>query len=1028
MVPDATVWKVLQSLMVLDGERLSYRTLDVEQIGSVYEAVMGFRVEMTTGRSIAVASPKRTGAAVIVDLDGLLALEGGKRAKALQDATGRKATGKSLAALRRSSTIADLVAALDRVVDRDATPDMVPAGTPVLQPTDERRRSGSHYTPRSLTEPIVSEALRPILERLGPKARPAEILDLKVLDPATGSGAFLVEACRQLSSRLVEAWTIHGGPKDLPADEDELLHAHRLVAQRCLYGVDKNPMAIDLARLSLWLVTLAKDHEFTFIDHALRHGDSLVGLTREQIEGFHWSATAQTFQFGTETAEVRRRVEQVSELRQIIRELGDESSDRELRELLDQADLELQSVRRVAALVLAAFFEGGKPKVRENRRLSYANLLLDEGQTEAISRTEAKLPVAPFHWELEFPEVFERKNPGFDAVVGNPPFLGGKRISTVFGPSFRDWLVTLHPESNSNSDIVAHFFRRAFNLLRKGGAFGLIATNTIGQGETRSTGLRWICKRRGHIYHCVRRLKWPGEAAVVVSVVHTAKDSYAGARVLDDQEVEVITAFLSHGGGHDNPEKLEANARKSFVGMFLRGMGFTFDDSDSKGVATPLAEMRRLVEGNSQYQNVIFPYIGGQEVNTSPTHAHHRYVINFRDWPLRRTDLGMKWLDADDSSRRAWHRDGLVPLDYPETVASDWPDLLEIVERNVLPERKKVKRKAHRDRWWHFAEKRPGLSTAICGMDRVLVINCGATSHAAFAFLTSSMVFAHTLAVFPFDTHAAFCALQSRPHEIWARFFGSSFGDGLRYTPSDCFETFPFPPDWETHPALEAAGEAYYDFRAAADGRERRGHDQDLQPLPRSERAGPPHRKAPRAARHDGPRRPRRLRLDRHPHRLRVPAGLRDRRRDLGQEEKTLPLPLAGRSPRRGARKAPGPERRTRNRGTDGCEAPVEGNGRQQGQKGIIPLPRRNGPGGDMDQNYFAEISRDEEAGVWYVSDTNFPGLVAEAASERELQDKIRELVPELYELNRNLFDEPAVEAIPLRMMSSRLETIRLAG
>ena len=81
-----------------------------------------------------------------------------------------------------------------------------------------------------------------------------------------------------------------------------------------------------------------------------------------------------------------------------------------------------------------------------------------------------------------------------------------------------------------------------------------------------------------------------------------------------------------------------------------------------------------------------------------------------------------------------------------------------------------------------------------------------------------------------------------------------------------------------------------------------------------------------------------------------------------------------------------------------------------------------------MENTYFAEISWDEEAGVWYISDTNFPGLVAEAASEHDLQVKIRELVPELYELNRNLFDGPAVEAIPLRMMSSRLETIRLAG
>ena len=96
MVPDASVWKVLQSLMVLDGERLSYRTLDVEQIGSVYEAIMGFSVELTTGRSIAVASPKRTGAAVIVDLDSVLELERGKRAKALQDATDRKLTGNAV--------------------------------------------------------------------------------------------------------------------------------------------------------------------------------------------------------------------------------------------------------------------------------------------------------------------------------------------------------------------------------------------------------------------------------------------------------------------------------------------------------------------------------------------------------------------------------------------------------------------------------------------------------------------------------------------------------------------------------------------------------------------------------------------------------------------------------------------------------------------------------------------------------------------------------------------------------------------
>ena len=354
-MPDATVWHVLQNLMMLDGERLSYRTLDVEQVGSVYEAIMGFRVELTTGRSIAVRSQKRTGAAVIVDLDALLDVDRAGRAKALQDATDQGLTGETELALRNSTGPAEAVAALGRRIDRDATPDILPAQVPVLQPTDERRRSGSHYTPRSLTEPIVSEALRPILERLGPSTRPEQILDLKVLDPATGSGAFLVEACRQLAAKLVEAWSIHGRPSSLPADEDELVHARRLVAQRCLYGVDKNPMAVELARLSLWLATLARDHEFTFIDHALRSGDSLVGLTRQQIEGFHWKADAPKFQMGVETIGIREHVTQVSELRQLIQETGDGASERDLLQLLGESEYEVKRVRRFGDSVLAAF-------------------------------------------------------------------------------------------------------------------------------------------------------------------------------------------------------------------------------------------------------------------------------------------------------------------------------------------------------------------------------------------------------------------------------------------------------------------------------------------------------------------------------------------------------------------------------------------------------------------------------------------------------------------------------------------------
>ena len=203
--------------------------------------------------------------------------------------TDQDLTGTAETALKDAASREDIVAALGRKLDAVITPSPLPPGTPILVPTDERRRTGSHYTPRSLTSPIVSETLRPILERLGPMATPAQILDLKVLDPAMGSGAFLVEACRQLAEALVKAWEAHKAMPELPPDEDALTHARRLVAGRCLYGVDRNPMAAELGKLSLWLATLAAGHEFTFLDHAVRAGDSLVGLDLEQIEALHWA-------------------------------------------------------------------------------------------------------------------------------------------------------------------------------------------------------------------------------------------------------------------------------------------------------------------------------------------------------------------------------------------------------------------------------------------------------------------------------------------------------------------------------------------------------------------------------------------------------------------------------------------------------------------------------------------------------------------------------------------------------------------
>jgi hypothetical protein len=555
-------------------------------------------------------------------------------------------------------------------------------------------------------------------------------------------------------------------------------------------------MAVDLAKLSLWLATLARDHPFTFLDHSLRSGDSLVGLTRNQIAYFNLAGSGQpTFV----QAKLAEQMTNALRARRQILAAGDDMPPSAKTEKLTAADEALEPARLAGDLFVASFFEGSKARERAENRDLYLGLLEAWKQNvdaDALFKIQSILnnlrsgqhPVTPFHWEIEFPEVFDGEKSGFDCIIGNPPFAGRTTIFQSNAANYINWLKAIHDESHGNADLVAHFFRRSFTLIRKDGTFGLIATNTIGQGDTRSTGLRYICTHDGTIYAARKRYKWPGQAAVVVSIVHVVRGELEGPFDLDGREVPIITAYLFHAGTNDDPEKLAANMNQSYQGCVVVGMGFTFDDTDKKGIASPIGDMVRLLESNPKNRERIFPYLGGEEINEDPKQTHHRYIINFGDM-------------SEEEARNGW------------------PELMAIVEERVKPERLAAlkpwssDKQKRADYWWRFSRTAKDLYEAIIDMARVIAVSRVGNAF-AFCFLPRGMVYSDRLVVIAGETYSWFCAIQCRLHETWSRFQGFTLKDDFSYAPSDCFETFPFPEDFQEDPVLEEAGKDYYEFRA----------------------------------------------------------------------------------------------------------------------------------------------------------------------------------------------------------------------
>lgn len=545
-IDNRTVLHLLEALQLLqvklpgggptEARRVSFRTLDIEQIGFVYEGLLDHTARRAETLVVGLAGAKdREPEVALATLEALLTpdnntgvtlnlkakSENPKLLAFLQEQTGRaeNALRKALSAptpdllqaQRLRAACNNDEALYQRLLpwqglirtDDYGRPVVIHAGSFYVTAGVERRTTGAHYTPRSLTEPIVQHTLEPLVY-VGPAEgkpksawrlrTPAELLRLKLCDMAMGSGAFLVQAGRYLADRLIEAWELSDLRKSSASprisfslgvagavlllrtaeeSQERQTLARRLVADRCLYGVDKNPLAVEMAKLSLWLITMDKGKPFTFLDHALKCGDSLVGVNLEQLRCWNLAGSGQR-QFGTVGIDLE--IQKMVQLRQTLegQPVYDIYDQQSKAYLLAQAEAIAHDLKRAGDDLVASYYND-LPKAQQ-ATLRHALLAAhrDGASVEARWRHHADLgDLRPFHWALEFPEVFLAEGrTGFDAFVGNPPFVGGKRIRETLGDNYRAVLYDLFPGSQGGADLSAFFFLRSFNHLCVQGKLG----------------------------------------------------------------------------------------------------------------------------------------------------------------------------------------------------------------------------------------------------------------------------------------------------------------------------------------------------------------------------------------------------------------------------------------------------------------------------------------------------------------------------------------------------------------------------
>ncbi|SOE10635.1 hypothetical protein SAMN06272775_1662 [Streptomyces sp. 2323.1] len=850
-IDDRTVLHMLQSVQHVwigagkkkERRRLTFRTLDVEQIGYVYEGLLSYQGRRAEDTIVGlIGKPGMEAEVLLTRLESLARTKGEGLGAALSEEY-NKATGLGVAAkvtkllaplseAERGEARAKLLAATDNdvlladrllpffgIIRRDLRdlPVVIRPGALYVTESSLRKNTGTHYTPKSLAQQVADGALEPLVYEYGPlqtadrsqwKPKKAEeILKLKVADIAMGSAAFLVAACRYLAGALVEAWSREGDERakaylaaaeslsasavDAEADP-VMVEARRQVIEHCLYGVDINPMAVEMAKLSLWLVSMDRERPFTFLDDRLVAGDSLLGITSvEQLEAMHLDPvrgrelSKDTLDF---TGGVRRVVAEVAEERRKLADIEGtdlEALDRK-RAMLAASRDEARQVSVFADLVVGAALAGAGRSQAEQDQLSFESVSaaqavtdagddavaaeLDLRRAEVLARKwlatgqpEEAFDREPVHLPLVFPEVWEERG-GFDAIVGNPPFLGGQKLTGAMGEAYREYLLQeCGRGARGSADLVAYFLLRAHQLLNERGQAGLIATNTLAQANTREVGLDQLVADGVEVRQSVKSAPWPSRSAVLeycavwTSRAVVEKD---GRRLADGVPVRGITSSLDVASRVSGPAySLVQNRGTAFIGSYVLGMGFHLASDDAEA----------LIMHDERYREVLFPYLNGQDLNTRPDGSASRWVINFHDWSEER--------------------------------AKQYPEAYEQIRRLVKPERDTNPRPARRERWWQYAESSKGLYEAIAGMDRVLAITLSSSTQMP-VFVPTGQVLSQLLVVFATDDAADLAVHSSSMQYAWTVQWCASLKGDVRFTPSDAFAPFPRPERTDTIRAL----------------------------------------------------------------------------------------------------------------------------------------------------------------------------------------------------------------------------------